>query len=268
MINKRSRYYRLDDTAFPDRSGIGRRCKTIRRLSAVQGQFLHTLEASDRLDHLAYKYYRQSLHWWRICDANLEFTTPLGLLDKTPSMTVLLELVWNTSLPPLAELYATLNDLPGIERIEKNENKGMPDLEVKDSATVFSIAAGLQTELNESVRSQLLSGSLDTALQAESVVLPPDLRFTKPVEGLWQVELNGGDEIYRFHYDADALLINVTQGVIAYHLNLYVTYNKNSLEQQNIFDQITALGFDINEATHQTRVGQSIVIPPRYTGKS
>ena len=126
MINKRSRYYRLDETTFPDQNGIERQCKALRRLRGADGQFLHNLEASDRLDHLAYKYYQQSLHWWRICDANLKFDTPLALLDKTPDTKIEVELAWDDTQPPLALLYDALKALTGIKQVDKGKNNGIP----------------------------------------------------------------------------------------------------------------------------------------------
>ncbi|MBC7983332.1 MAG: hypothetical protein H7Y02_05685, partial [Candidatus Obscuribacterales bacterium] len=70
MLSKRSRYYALEEVVHPDRAGVLRKTSSVRPLPLVSGQFLHTVDANDRLDLLAYKYYRQSLHWWRVCDAN------------------------------------------------------------------------------------------------------------------------------------------------------------------------------------------------------
>lgn len=58
--------------------------KSLRLLPEVSGDFFHTIEEGDRLDHLAYKYYKQPRKWWRICDANPEFMSPLDMLGKEP----------------------------------------------------------------------------------------------------------------------------------------------------------------------------------------
>ena len=40
------------------------------------------MNAGDRLDQLAYKYYGQPLQWWHICDANPDFLSPLAPLGR------------------------------------------------------------------------------------------------------------------------------------------------------------------------------------------
>lgn len=267
MFSKRSRYYRLKDTAHPDRSGIERNCKSLRKLPEVSGQFLHTLEASDRLDHLAYKYYRQSLHWWRICDANPQFTTPLALLDKTPDTEIKLILRWEGGHPPLSLLYTRLEQMTGIVRTDKGENGGQPEMEIVNENLLFSLPGAFQTELNNAVRTQQFPAALDAALQTEALNLAGELRFSKPGEALWQVSVNEGEQLFRFHYSGDTGLIAVAEANIRMFLAVTIVYNRNSRTQQEIDDQIIALGFVIDESTAQTRIGQSILIPPRYTGK-
>jgi hypothetical protein len=267
MFSKRSRYYRLDDTTFSDHAGIDRQCKALRRTLAVAGQFLHTLEASDRLDHLAYKYHRQSLHWWRICDANPEFSDPLALLGQTPITTVQLELIWDSGTLPLAELYRELARLPGVKEIIKGANNGLPEIDINDSAAMFTLPGSLQSELNSAVLSQSLPVALDTALQAEGLILPATLRVTKPQEGLWQIELTAGSTLYRLRYSGDTALITVNEGLRLYRITLAAAYNRNSINQQQIVALITSIGFDVAAVEEQTRIGQRIVIPPRYTGK-
>ncbi len=93
MFSKRSRYKNVADTAGIDVVGEDGRVRTVeykslRRLPEVEGTFRHTVEESDRLDHLGYKYYKQPVKWWRICDANPDYLSPLGLLGKEPIETV------------------------------------------------------------------------------------------------------------------------------------------------------------------------------------
>lgn len=269
MFSKRSRYYRLSDTVHPDRKGIERNCKALRKLPEVNSQFLHTLEASDRLDHLAYKYYRQSLHWWRICDANPEFRTPLALLDKTPSTELKVTCHRDGGAPPLSELYNRLEQLTGVERIDKGENGGRPETEIIEANSVsFNLAGSLRNELDEAVRTQVLPALLDTALQAEGLTLSGALRFAKPGGALWQVAVGDGGQTHRFHYSAETNLIAVVEATTRWSLTIAVIYNRNSVSQQEIDDQFVASGFEIDESVIQSRIGQSILIPPRYTGKS
>ncbi len=87
MFFKNSRYRKLPDEVTVDSKGRRLLSKTLRSLPEVTGIFLHTIKDSDRLDHLAYKYYNQPRKWWRICDANPEFMSPQALLGKTPFIT-------------------------------------------------------------------------------------------------------------------------------------------------------------------------------------
>ena len=82
MFSKISRYRKLPDVVTIDVQGRRLESKSLRLLPEVTGIFLHTVESGDRLDHLAYKYYKQPRKWWRICDANPEFPSPQALLGK------------------------------------------------------------------------------------------------------------------------------------------------------------------------------------------
>jgi len=45
-----------------------------RRIGPATGMIEHEVQASDRLDQLARNYYNDDRQWWRIVDANPEFT--------------------------------------------------------------------------------------------------------------------------------------------------------------------------------------------------
>ena len=80
MFSKISRYRKVPDVTAPDARDGCWPPRTLRLLPEVTGSFRHTVDAGDRLDQLAYTYYGQPLQWWRICDANPEFLSPLALL--------------------------------------------------------------------------------------------------------------------------------------------------------------------------------------------
>lgn len=90
--------------------------KSIRPLPDITGQFLHTIEDVDRLDHLAFKYYRKPRKWWHICDANPEFMSPQALLGKEPVVTERFELTLEDELgvPPWAALRQILDETVGM----------------------------------------------------------------------------------------------------------------------------------------------------------
>lgn len=77
----------------------------------------HILSEGDRLDHLAYRYYEHSRDWKRICDANPEFSAPLGLLGKLPLRTVRFAIEPKPLSRPLAKLLETLRATTGVERV-------------------------------------------------------------------------------------------------------------------------------------------------------
>lgn len=119
MFSKKSRYLKLSDTVAIDARGRSLPCKTLRMLPDVIGTFVHTIEGGDRLDHLAYKYYKQPARWWRICDANTEFMSPQALLGKDPVVTTYFPLTYHgEDQPPWNVLLSNLSALVGIENIE------------------------------------------------------------------------------------------------------------------------------------------------------
>ena len=78
MFSKISRYRKVPIVTAPDALGRLLAATDLRLLPNVSGDFRHTVDAGDRLDQLAYKYYSQPLQWWNICDANPEFLSPLA----------------------------------------------------------------------------------------------------------------------------------------------------------------------------------------------
>jgi hypothetical protein len=90
--------------------------KSMRLLPKVTGRFLHTIEDADRLDHLAFKYYRKPRKWWHICDANPEFMSPQTLVGKEPIVTerFALSLQDERGVPPWAALRQILDETVGV----------------------------------------------------------------------------------------------------------------------------------------------------------
>lgn len=116
MFSKISRYRRLPDEVTIDAQGRSLQSKALRLLPEARGDFLHTVEEIDRLDHLAYKYYRQPRKWWRICDANPEFMSPQALLGVDPIVSDRFLLAWDDEdgQPPWAELRRQLLATVGV----------------------------------------------------------------------------------------------------------------------------------------------------------
>lgn len=116
MFTKQSRYYALPDIVTRDETGQPQQSKSLRLLPEVTGDFQHTVEANDRLDHLAYKYYQRSRQWWHINDANPAFLSPLALLGEDPVRTVRFRMYWDDAdgPPPWATVRRDLPAQPGV----------------------------------------------------------------------------------------------------------------------------------------------------------
>jgi hypothetical protein len=193
MFSKISRYYKLPEVVTIDASGRFIESKSIRQLPLVSGTFEHTIEAIDRLDHLAFKYYKQPRKWWRICDANPAFLSPLALLGQEPVVTDLFPLTLLDELnpPPWATLRRVLTSLAGVldlqileeaELVEEAQMVGTEEVVVW--VEVFQRAALVTyNEMNVSIAA--LMAALETAgfmvgepvrngRVGKPIIVPPD----------------------------------------------------------------------------------------------
>ena len=119
MFSKVSRYRKLPDVVAISARGRELKSRDIRLLPDVPGIFEHTVEEGDRLNHLAFKYYKQPRNWWRICDANPDFMSPQALLGKEPLTTQRFNLTYagNETNAPWAVLLSELRKLVGVEDV-------------------------------------------------------------------------------------------------------------------------------------------------------
>lgn len=123
MFSRLSRYRKLPEVVTVDPRGRQLASKALRPMPEVAGVLQHSIEASDRLDHLAYKFYKQSRHWWRICDANPDHASPLELLGQTPLTQCRIPLPGDEALMPYpwTRVLHTLHGLPGVEGVVPEE---------------------------------------------------------------------------------------------------------------------------------------------------
>ncbi|WP_051409394.1 hypothetical protein [Syntrophorhabdus aromaticivorans] len=116
MFSKNSRYKKLSDTVTTDARGRRLGSKTLRMVPDVAGTFRYVVEEGDRLDHLAYKAYKDSTKWWRICDANPEFMSPQAMVGKEPLVTISIRVTFpGEGDPPWCDLIRNLSALVGVE---------------------------------------------------------------------------------------------------------------------------------------------------------
>lgn len=80
MIFKGSRYEKVPVYQITDRSGQIITVLGIRFIPPTPAGFLHTFKADERLDMLAYNFYRNPEKFWLIADANTEMD-PDDLLE-------------------------------------------------------------------------------------------------------------------------------------------------------------------------------------------
>jgi hypothetical protein len=70
MFSKNSRYAKVADAQLTDAQGRDITYKQTRFIGATTARQGHILSEGERLDHVAYHYYKDATRFWRICDAN------------------------------------------------------------------------------------------------------------------------------------------------------------------------------------------------------
>jgi hypothetical protein len=123
VFSRISRYRKLPDEAVAGPDGRTSEARSLRLLPAVSGTLLHTVSETDRLDHLASRYYREPRNWWRICDANGEFLSPRALLGQEPVVTDRFPLAFDDDdgPPPWSALVRAVSGVAGVEEVRVEE---------------------------------------------------------------------------------------------------------------------------------------------------
>jgi hypothetical protein len=76
MFERGSRYEKVADTTYVDRSGREIVYKRLRFIPTSVGLRVHSVQPHDRLDLIARDYLGDPLQDWRIADANLAMMPP------------------------------------------------------------------------------------------------------------------------------------------------------------------------------------------------
>ena len=74
MLTKKSRYKNSPRFALPADGMVVFNGVRARQIDSATGVIEHEVLAEDRLDHLARHYYNDDRLWWRIVDANPQFS--------------------------------------------------------------------------------------------------------------------------------------------------------------------------------------------------
>lgn len=88
MFFRGSRYAKVGEHTIADGKDREIRYKKIRFISQTRAQMAHAVSQGERLDHIAFRYYRDPERFWRICDSN--FVTWPGDLTAETGRTILI----------------------------------------------------------------------------------------------------------------------------------------------------------------------------------
>lgn len=165
MFSKLSRYRSLSDVVATDAQGRALPSKAIRLAPVPEGRVQHVIQDQERLDHLAYRYYRQSRHWWHICDANPAFLSPLDLMGQSPRTLAVFVLEWSAPGPiPWAPLVRDLSDDLGVETFYLG-TEARPVPEVNPGQTIWEATALFNAE-------NVTAADLATRMEALGFTVP------------------------------------------------------------------------------------------------
>lgn len=197
MFSELSRYNDLDDVVAPDAKGRQLKSRSIRLNPDVTGDFSHKVEEKDRLDHLAYTFYKESCKWWRVCDANPAFKSPPALLGKEPVVTTRFPITYThtdeTVKPPWYKLVRRLNRMAGVENVHFSRRAGMMgktvshqgqtvEIQVEIFETAFTVVYNRVSVTKEEIAAAMenedsgfrVGEPEDTGRLGKDIVIPPD----------------------------------------------------------------------------------------------
>jgi predicted RNA binding protein with dsRBD fold (UPF0201 family) len=254
MFSKGSRYGRLPDVITKDASGSLIPSKSLRLNAKTDGKILHTIEDGDRLDHLAYTYYKQPGKWWRICDANPGFMFPQRMIGKDSMETIRLWLeLKDKRKDNLYELVQDLKDLSGLDdlkiEIEARYSAESPYEITKQVLDILG-AKGLTDEVIQelgNIKDEIFIGRERFVTRLREILSAE--QFEDSAEAI----------IKRSKKSVNGEAITLQMEQIEYILTL--TYNQVSTTSIEIKKTIAALGFEVIREETVGRIGKNINIP-------
>ena len=264
MFSKISRYRTLPDVVTGDAKGRVLASTSLRPTPPVSGEVLHTLAEGERLDHLAETYYRQPRTWWRICDANPAFLSPLALLGHAPSTTTQFPLTWTGTEPPWSGLLQTLTETLGVEAAQAGTPElPAPALTYHDGPAAFSLNLALTLDLNTSTRNQALTQPLNNALLAEGVSVSADIHLTKLGPSAWRLIDRANGAVHAFRLTGkNTTTLTVHPSMPKHAWVVTVAYNAADVTAEALHTVIQNEGFVPSPPMTLGRIGKPIVIPP------
>lgn len=264
LFSQVSRYRKLPDVVVVDSAGRATTSKGFRLLTPAGGTFTHTVSDTDRLDHLAFKYYDQPRDWWRIMDANPGFLSPDSLIGTDRFVTTQVPLSWDGSSPPWTDLLGQLDDRSGIEgSVLGTDDQLMPMVHVVEGPVAFDIPPALTASLDISTRTQQIPAGLAAALAVHGLVFSASVRVAKFEAAAWRIIDLADRTVRTFRHLQPAGQLNVHASTFRFDWILTVSHNRAAIAPTDLLVVIAANGFAAGQPTEVHRIGKPIVIPPR-----
>lgn len=269
MITKKSRYYGLKEVTSVDAEGRLNTGLAFRRNEKVEGTISHQVQGGDRLDHLAYQYYRDSLHWWRIGDANMELATPLDITNRGPEGIFEATIRWQANQPLWHRLREQVSAIPGVSKvILGRDDMNSPErfLSVAENSDgsqvdpIGSIPASLAPELMMTVRSQQVGTELRDALLLQGIDLGENYRIFEINDSTWHIESLSSGSVWQLYQDGSDIMLQVM--VKEFLWCIQITSNIYSGATSEALAVLEALGISMRgELVRQDLLGQALKIP-------
>lgn len=260
MFSRVSRYRKLNDELAVDAHGRSALYRAIRPFEPVEGRVRHTLEQGERLDQLAYRYYRASRDWWRICDANAAYQSPQALVGADHSVSATLDLQREGEMPYWGTVITALRALPGMLAARLGTAAmDHPQGTLEYADPTFDLDEGLEPLLEEAVLTQTLAPSLGAELAAVGV------------EGIDRVDKPAADEwLMSNELTLDRWSLQRREGSIhgrgafmRYAWQAEVTIDGDRHVIGDVVAALESTGLELQAPTIVDRVGKRIRIPAR-----
>jgi len=264
MFSSNSRYYKLKNVAKQDSLGRINSSKELRLIPKTRGNYQHIIEDTDRLDNLAFKYYKKPGHWWRICDANPGYLSPRALIGKEPLRVTRFDLEWDGIQAPWHQLMMRLQDEVGVLKVlPGTESQPYPEVELYDNGFLFSLDTGLLAEITTSILVQQITPALQAGFSAAGYLPGTPIYFSQPGENHWILVEQSTDSILSIRLQEGVL--NVFQGARHLSWSITVYYNDNNITSEILLAKIESdygLDFVAGSPADIGRMGKPIIVPP------
>jgi hypothetical protein len=289
MFARNSRYRRLPTASTVDARERWMSSVGSRPLATTEGVLAHMLAEGERLDGLAQQYYEEPRLWWRVCDANPAFLSPLGLIGAEPLVTArfpltlkpvctlaergkqdqpsyekLLQDLGNQEHPHVSRAiwrafrHAHLHPPPyGWITVEQAGKRWLITGRRRRPWRIVDSAEGLQVFPAQPPWAELLRGYAAGPGPGH----PPfvGLLAMAGIESVTVEETPKSSPTFPSGADGAGVL---RYDVERFDLSIVVTYNRNNLEPRAIAEAIGQGGFNAGQPEPVDRIGQSIAIPP------